>query len=132
MKGHPVVQQLGKPAPRQLFLLAREMQRLLQRQRRSELPRQLFIHGFLLGFDGNRMSKTRGNGMDPYPAIDAYGADALRYYLLREVGFGQDGSVGYATMHDRYHSELANELGNLVNRTTAMIGRSARMSSRAT
>jgi methionyl-tRNA synthetase len=69
------------------------------------------------------MSKTRGNGMDPYPAIETYGADALRYYLLREVGFGQDGSVGYTTLHERYHSELANELGNLVNRTTAMVER---------
>jgi methionyl-tRNA synthetase len=88
-----------------------------------ELPRQLYIHGFLLGHDGHRMSKTRGNGMDPYPAIDTYGADALRFYLLREVGFGQDGSVGYATLHERYHSELANELGNLVNRSTAMIER---------
>jgi methionyl-tRNA synthetase len=88
-----------------------------------ELPRQLYIHGYLLGHDGHRMSKTRGNGMDPYPAIDTYGADALRFYLLREVGFGQDGSIGYATMHDRYHSELANELGNLVNRSTAMIER---------
>jgi methionyl-tRNA synthetase len=88
-----------------------------------ELPKQLYIHGYLLGHDGHRMSKTRKNGMDPYPAIDTYGADALRYYLLREVGFGQDGSVGYGTLHDRYHSELANELGNLVNRTIAMIER---------
>ena len=88
-----------------------------------ELPRQLYIHGYLLGHDGHRMSKTRQNGMDPYPAIETYGADALRYYLLREVGFGQDGSVGYGTLHDRYHSELANELGNLVNRTIAMIER---------
>jgi len=88
-----------------------------------ELPRQLYIHGYLLGHDGHRMSKTRKNGMDPYPAIETYGADALRYYLLREVGFGQDGSVGYGTLHDRYHSELANELGNLVNRTIAMIER---------
>jgi methionyl-tRNA synthetase len=88
-----------------------------------ELPRQLYIHGYLMGHDGHRMSKTRGNGMDPYPVIDTYGADALRFYLLREVGFGQDGSVGYGTLHDRYHSELANELGNLVNRSTAMIER---------
>jgi methionyl-tRNA synthetase len=88
-----------------------------------QLPRQLYIHGYLLGHDGHRMSKTRQNGMDPYPAIDSYGADALRYYLLREVGFGQDGSVGYGTLHDRYHSDLANELGNLVNRTIAMVER---------
>jgi methionyl-tRNA synthetase len=69
------------------------------------------------------MSKTRGNGLDPYPVIATYGVDALRYYLLREVAFGQDGSVGVATLHDRYHAELANDLGNLVSRTTAMIVR---------
>ena len=88
-----------------------------------EMPRQLFIHGMLLGHDGYRMSKTRGNGMDPYPAIEAYGADALRYYLLREVGFGQDGPIGYASLHQRYNGELANELGNLVNRTVSMVDR---------
>jgi methionyl-tRNA synthetase len=88
-----------------------------------EPPCQLFIHGMLLGHDGYRMSKTRGNGMDPYPAIETYGADAVRFYLLREVAFGQDGPVGYATLHDRYHADLANELGNLLNRTVAMVGR---------
>ncbi len=88
-----------------------------------EMPRQLFIHGMLLGHDGFRMSKTRGNGMDPYPVIEAYGADALRYYLMREVHFGQDGPIGYASMHQRYHGELANDLGNLVNRTVAMVTR---------
>ena len=77
-----------------------------------ELPHQLFIHGMLAGQDGHRMSKTRGNAMDYRPAVDLYGADALRYYLLREVAFGQDGGVGYQGMHDRYHGELANELGN--------------------
>jgi methionyl-tRNA synthetase len=86
-------------------------------------PKQLFIHGMLLGHDGFRMSKTRGNGLDPYPAIDAYGIDAVRFYVLREVAFGQDGPVGWSGLHDRYHGELANELGNLVNRTTAMVGR---------
>jgi methionyl-tRNA synthetase len=69
------------------------------------------------------MSKTRGNGLDPVPVMELYGVDALRYYLMREVAFGQDGSVGYATLHDRYHAELANELGNLVSRTTAMVVR---------
>ncbi len=88
-----------------------------------ELPHQLFIHGMLAGQDGHRMSKTRGNAMDYRPAVDLYGADALRYYLLREVAFGQDGGVGYQGMHDRYHGELANELGNLASRTIAMVER---------
>jgi methionyl-tRNA synthetase len=87
------------------------------------LPEQLFIHGRLLGSDGYAMSKTRGNGLDPLPVLEAYGVDALRYYLLREVRFGDDGPVGYGTMHDRYHAELANELGNLVSRSVAMIAR---------
>ena len=86
-----------------------------------ELPQQLFIHGMLAGQDGHRMSKTRGNAMDYRPAAELYGPDALRYYLLREVGFGQDGGVGYAGMHERYHGELANELGNLVSRSIAMV-----------
>jgi methionyl-tRNA synthetase len=77
----------------------------------------------LAGQDGHRMSKTRGNAMDYRPAAELYGPDALRYYLLREVGFGQDGGVGYAGMHERYHGELANELGNLVSRSVAMVTR---------
>ena len=87
------------------------------------LPRQLFIHGMLAGQDGHRMSKTRGNAMDYRPVAALYGPDALRYYLLREVAFGQDGGVGYAGMHERYHSDLANELGNLVSRSIAMVTR---------
>ena len=86
-----------------------------------ELPHQLFIHGMLAGQDGHRMSKTRGNAMDYRPVATAYGPDALRYYLLREVAFGQDGGVGYSGMHDRYHGDLANELGNLVSRSIAMV-----------
>jgi methionyl-tRNA synthetase len=88
-----------------------------------ELPQQLFIHGMLAGQDGHRMSKTRGNAMDYRPAVEVYGPDALRYYLLREVAFGQDGGVGYAGMHERYHSDLANDLGNLVSRSIAMVTR---------
>jgi len=61
--------------------------------------------------------------LDPFAAIERYGADALRFYVLREVPFGQDGSVSSAAFEQRYESELANELGNLASRTTSMIGR---------
>ena len=87
-----------------------------------ELPEHLFIHGYLkLG--GEKMSKTRGNVMDPFPLIEQYGADAFRLYCLREVSFGQDGMVSEEGFKARYNSELANELGNLVSRTASMIGK---------
>jgi methionyl-tRNA synthetase len=86
------------------------------------LPEHLFIHGYLkLG--GEKMSKTRGNVMDPFPLIEAYGADPFRFYCFREVNFGQDGMVGEESFKARYNAELANELGNLVSRTTSMIGK---------
>ena len=85
-----------------------------------ELPEHLFIHGYLkLG--GEKMSKTRGNVMDPFPLIEQYGADPFRFYCLREVSFGQDGVVSEEGFKARYNSELANELGNLVSRTMSMI-----------
>jgi len=87
-----------------------------------ELPQHLFVHGYLL-MEGEKMSKSLGNVLDPFAAIDRYGADALRFYVLREVPFGQDGSVSSAAFEQRYESELANELGNLASRTTSMIGR---------
>jgi methionyl-tRNA synthetase len=87
-----------------------------------ELPRRLFVHGYLL-MGGEKMSKSLGNVLDPFEAIERFGADALRFYLLREVPFGQDGSVSSASFEQRYESELANELGNLASRTTSMIGR---------
>ena len=87
-----------------------------------ELPEHLFIHGYLkLG--GEKMSKTRGNVMDPFPLIEQYGADPFRFYCLREVSFGQDGMVSEEGFKARYNAELANELGNLVSRTTSMIGK---------
>ena len=73
--------------------------------------------------EGEKMSKSLGNVLDPFAVIDRYGADALRFYVLREVPFGQDGSVSSASFEQRYESELANELGNLASRTTSMIGR---------
>src|ERR1700682_287806 len=87
-----------------------------------ELPEHVFVHGYLL-MDGEKMSKSLGNVLDPFAVIDRFGADALRFYLLREVPFGQDGSVSNASFEQRYESELANELGNLASRTIAMIER---------
>lgn len=85
-----------------------------------ELPEHLFIHGYLkLG--GEKMSKTRGNVMDPFPLIEQYGADPFRFYCLREVNFGQDGMVGEDGFKARYNGELANDLGNLVSRTVSMV-----------
>jgi methionyl-tRNA synthetase len=87
-----------------------------------ELPRHVFVHGFLL-LDGEKMSKSLGNVLDPFAVIERYGPDALRFYLLRDVPFGQDGSVSTASFELRYESELANELGNLASRTIAMVHR---------
>src|SRR5680860_419694 len=87
-----------------------------------ELPEHLFIHGYLkLG--GEKMSKTRGNVMDPFPLIEEYGADPFRFYCFREVNFGQDGLVSEDGFKSRYNAELANEFGNLVSRTLSMIGK---------
>ena len=69
------------------------------------------------------MSKSLGNVIDPFQVMDLYGTDALRYYLLREVSFGQDGSVSPEGFETRYATELANEYGNLASRTLAMIAR---------
>jgi methionyl-tRNA synthetase len=87
-----------------------------------ELPRHVFVHGFLL-MDGEKMSKSLGNVLDPFAVIDRYGPDALRFYLMRDVPFGQDGSVSTASFELRYESELANELGNLASRTISMVHR---------
>ena len=69
------------------------------------------------------MSKSLGNVLDPFAIIDRFGADALRFYCLRDVTFGQDGSVSTVGFEDRYENELANELGNLASRTIAMVHR---------
>jgi methionyl-tRNA synthetase len=87
-----------------------------------ELPARVFVHGYLL-MDGEKMSKSLGNVLDPFAVIDRYGADALRFYLLRDVPFGQDGSVSTAAFEQRYESELANDYGNLASRTLAMVAR---------
>ena len=87
------------------------------------LPHHVFVHGFLLGADGRKMSKSLGNVLDPFEVMEDYGTDALRFYLMRDVGFGSDGAVGMDAVKARYEAELANEYGNLASRTLAMISR---------
>jgi methionyl-tRNA synthetase len=93
-----------------------------------EVPRHVFVHGYLLmqgrdGGEAKKMSKSLGNVLDPFEAIDEFGADALRFYCLREVSFGADGSVSPQGFETRYATELANDYGNLASRVLAMIGR---------
>jgi methionyl-tRNA synthetase len=84
------------------------------------LPKRIFAHGWLL-FENDKMSKSRGNIVRAEPIREVMGADALRYFLLREIVFGQDGSFSYDALVGRYNSDLANGLGNLASRTLSMI-----------
>ena len=88
----------------------------------EEPPKQLFVHGYL-NFDNRKMSKSLGNVIDPLELVDVYGVDAVRFYAARATTFGQDGNVSVEDVRERYERELANDLGNLVSRTTAMIAR---------
>ena len=84
------------------------------------LPKKIFAHGWLL-FENDKMSKSRGNIVRPTPIAETMGVDALRYFLLREIVFGQDGSFSFDALVGRYNSDLANGLGNLASRTLSMI-----------
>ncbi|MDQ3758838.1 MAG: class I tRNA ligase family protein, partial [Actinomycetota bacterium] len=87
-----------------------------------EPPKGMVIHGYLM-MGEKKMSKSLGNVLDPFDAIERYGADALRFYCLREVSFGQDGAVSAAGFESRYETELANDFGNLASRSLAMVDR---------
>jgi methionyl-tRNA synthetase len=84
------------------------------------VPKQVFAHGWFL-IDAGKMSKSKGNVVQPKPIANVLGMDALRYYMLRETVFGQDGNFSYDALVQRYNSDLANGLGNLASRTLTMI-----------
>jgi methionyl-tRNA synthetase len=87
-----------------------------------EVPERIFVHGYLL-LDEKKISKSRGNVIEPLELVDIYGADAVRFWCARAVPFGQDGSVSVVGIQERYERELGNDLGNLLSRATAMIAR---------
>jgi methionyl-tRNA synthetase len=87
-----------------------------------EAPKLVFAHGWIT-VDGEKMSKSKGNVIDPFEIVERFGADAVRYFLLREAPFGSDFSIGEEKIRQRYNADLGNDLGNLVRRSLAMLTR---------
>ncbi|MFC7448709.1 methionine--tRNA ligase [Rhodococcus daqingensis] len=87
-----------------------------------ELPKRVFVHGFLYN-KGEKMSKSVGNVVDPLEMVEQYGLDALRFFLLREISYGQDGSYSHESIVTRMNADLANELGNLAQRSLTMVAK---------
>ncbi|MDX8404163.1 MAG: class I tRNA ligase family protein, partial [Mariprofundaceae bacterium] len=86
------------------------------------LPKRIFAHGWWT-VEGEKMSKSLGNALRPADLLADYDADVIRYFLLREVPFGQDGDFSFDALKQRYNSELANDIGNLLNRSLAMLNK---------
>lgn len=84
------------------------------------LPKEIYVHGFIT-VDGEKMSKSLGNVIDPIVLVEKYGADVVRYFLMREIPSGEDGDFSYKKLEDRYNGDLANGLGNLVQRVATLI-----------
>ncbi|HEY4217518.1 MAG TPA: methionine--tRNA ligase [Gemmatimonadaceae bacterium] len=113
--------------PAQLHVVGKDITRLhsviwpaMLKAANLALPERVWAHGFVL-FSGERFSKSAGAKLDMNEAIERFGADALRYFLLREVPFDADGTFSYERFDDRYNADLANSLGNLASRTIAMV-----------
>jgi methionyl-tRNA synthetase len=87
-----------------------------------ELPKRVFVHGFLYN-KGEKMSKSVGNVVDPVAMVEQYGLDAVRFFLLREISYGQDGSYSHEAIVTRINADLANELGNLAQRSLSMVAK---------
>lgn len=85
-----------------------------------ELPKSIYVHGFI-NVNGQKMSKTIGNVIDPFRIVEKYGTDVVRYFLLREIPSGEDGDFSYKKLEERYNGDLANGLGNLVQRTITLV-----------
>ncbi len=122
-------QRLDKWWPADVHLVGKEIMRfhtiiwpIILMALGEKLPKTVFGHGWLL-FDSDKMSKSKGNVVDPHALIAELGEDPIRYFLLREISFGQDGNFTKKALVERTNSDLANDLGNLLHRTLSMLGK---------